>query len=608
MLAAEPAAGARIYVCAFEAGGRTSLARARRRRPAGARPRPGARRRLDRRRLRARGGDRRRRQARGAPARSLVAAAADRERRRGSRRPRRRRSRSSGLLGAPPRLASPARPRRGRRRRARRSSRRSARRRLALRRGDEGLCASVEELRTGGRGARYRAASSAEQVHFAWKAVLQLPVRRRSGGSDARPARVRRAAGRVGAGGAARAVRDADAEHRGRADGGRAQAARRSTAISRSRRSRSATRCACSSPRRWRSSSAARQGSCASSAHPSAVVVRRRRSSGRGVRRRWLAAGPNGTSVHPRVRADGARRAAGRALDGSCRPRSRLDRPWPYDRSRVSPRCRAGRRIERRRQARDASTFSAGDRRRRPGRRRDARSRAPTIEVLAAIDARGSTRTSASSSTALGLQLDPASAARTSRRVVADARARGNFVRIDMEDSSTTDDTLRLYRELREAGLRQRRHRPPGLPAANRDDVRALADLRPNVRLCKGIYVEPAEIAYREPEASARASSRPRRAARRRVLRRDRDPRRMADRCARSSRSSAASSRRSTSSRCCSGSRGPPRRARPRGHRLRVYVPFGQRWYEYSLRRLQENPKIAGYVARDLLNRFVPGR
>jgi proline dehydrogenase len=36
------------------------------------------------------------------------------------------------------------------------------------------------------------------------------------------------------------------------------------------------------------------------------------------------------------------------------------------------------------------------------------------------------------------------------------------------------------------------------------------------------------------------------------------------------------------------------------GHRLRIYVPFGQQWYEYSLRRLQENPKIAGYVAGDL--------
>ena len=44
------------------------------------------------------------------------------------------------------------------------------------------------------------------------------------------------------------------------------------------------------------------------------------------------------------------------------------------------------------------------------------------------------------------------------------------------------------------------------------------------------------------------------------------------------------------------------------GHRLRIYVPYGRRWYEYSLRRLQENPKVAGYVARDLLGRIVPGR
>ena len=37
------------------------------------------------------------------------------------------------------------------------------------------------------------------------------------------------------------------------------------------------------------------------------------------------------------------------------------------------------------------------------------------------------------------------------------------------------------------------------------------------------------------------------------------------------------------------------------GHRLRIYVPFGTHWYEYSMRRLQENPRIAGYVARDTL-------
>ena len=41
------------------------------------------------------------------------------------------------------------------------------------------------------------------------------------------------------------------------------------------------------------------------------------------------------------------------------------------------------------------------------------------------------------------------------------------------------------------------------------------------------------------------------------------------------------------------------------GHRLRVYVPFGTHWYEYSIRRLQENPKIAGYIAADTFGRVV---
>ena len=46
------------------------------------------------------------------------------------------------------------------------------------------------------------------------------------------------------------------------------------------------------------------------------------------------------------------------------------------------------------------------------------------------------------------------------------------------------------------------------------------------------------------------------------------------------------------------------RRIARAGHRVRIYVPFGQQWYEYSVRRLQENPAIAGYVAADTLGRF----
>jgi proline dehydrogenase len=44
------------------------------------------------------------------------------------------------------------------------------------------------------------------------------------------------------------------------------------------------------------------------------------------------------------------------------------------------------------------------------------------------------------------------------------------------------------------------------------------------------------------------------------------------------------------------------------GHRLRIYVPYGERWYEYSLRRLQENPSVATMVAKATAGRLLPGR
>ena len=42
------------------------------------------------------------------------------------------------------------------------------------------------------------------------------------------------------------------------------------------------------------------------------------------------------------------------------------------------------------------------------------------------------------------------------------------------------------------------------------------------------------------------------------------------------------------------------------GHRLRVYVPYGAQWYAYSVRRLKENPRIAGYVFQNILRKFTP--
>src|SRR5919204_1082818 len=122
-------------------------------------------------------------------------------------------------------------------------------------------------------------------------------------------------------------------------------------------------------------------------------------------------------------------------------------------------------------------------------------------DVLAEIDRAALASNISVKLTGLGLELDYEVCRANLTRVVDEAKRRGNFVRIDMEDSSTTDDTLRLYRGLREAGFDN-----VGivLQAALRrtvDDIAALADLTPSVRLCKGIYIESPAIQFRDYEA-----------------------------------------------------------------------------------------------------------
>ena len=208
--------------------------------------------------------------------------------------------------------------------------------------------------------------------------------------------------------------------------------------------------------------------------------------------------------------------------------------------------------------------------------------------------------------TALGLKLDYDLCRDNLRTVVKDAASRGNFVRIDMEDSSTTDDTLRLYRELREDGQDNVGVVLQAMLRRTLADVAALAELKPSVRLCKGIYLESADVAYQEYEA-VRASyvralealldagcyvgvathdewllGEGQRLVEERGLGRDDYEFQM-----------------------LLGVR--PRRADElvqAGHKLRVYVPFGRHWYAYSLRRLQENPRIAGYIAADTVGRL----
>jgi proline dehydrogenase len=210
--------------------------------------------------------------------------------------------------------------------------------------------------------------------------------------------------------------------------------------------------------------------------------------------------------------------------------------------------------------------------------------------------------------TGFGLALDRNFCRDNLARLVRAAAGRGNFVRIDMEDSSTTSDTLALYRELRAEGLDNVGIVLQSYMKRTLTDIAELADLKPNVRVCKGIYVEPPEVAYQDfetvrlnfVEAVAAlldngsyvgiATHDEWVIAEAMTLLEERELRpeqyefqmllgvrsHLGDELVRE------------------------------GHRLRIYVPYGRQWYEYSIRRLQENPKIARYVAMDTLRRLRP--
>ena len=224
-------------------------------------------------------------------------------------------------------------------------------------------------------------------------------------------------------------------------------------------------------------------------------------------------------------------------------------------------------------------------------------------DVLVAI-AEGSLDSNVSvKPTALGLGLSY----ELCRENLLDILGAGNFVRIDMEDSTTTDETLRLYRELREDG-----HDNLGVVLQARlrrttDDIAALADLRPSVRICKGIYLEPAAIAFTDPEAirvNFLACLDALLDAGCYVGVATHDEWLIGESLARVSQRGLG--REEYELQMLLGVREERRdELVAEGHRLRVYVPYGEQWYEYSVRRLQENPAMAGTIARATAARLL---
>lgn len=209
----------------------------------------------------------------------------------------------------------------------------------------------------------------------------------------------------------------------------------------------------------------------------------------------------------------------------------------------------------------------------------------------------------------LGLKLDREVCYRNLRQLVLRARAQDCFVRIDMEDSSCTDDTLGIYRRLRAEGLENVGVVLQAMLRRSLDDARELARVKASVRVCKGIYVEPWRLAYQDRELVRRSF----------VELLDRligggsyvavathderltfEAMRVAERHGLSPAQ--------FEFQMLLGVREELRRAIvDAGYRLRVYVPFGENWYAYSVRRMRENPQVAGHVARAVLRGFGRG-
>ena len=201
--------------------------------------------------------------------------------------------------------------------------------------------------------------------------------------------------------------------------------------------------------------------------------------------------------------------------------------------------------------------------------------------------------------TSLGLKLDKTFCRENVREILKVAAAHGNFVRIDMEDSGCTSDTIEIFRSL------QADHGNCGIVLQaylrrTEADVRELVKTRTNVRLCKGIYKEPEALAFQE-----RVEVQQNFLLLLRVLLEHGCYVGIATHDSLLVDGASAMIREmglkgdTYEFQMLLGVRPELRRALVReGHRVRLYVPFGEHWYAYSIRRFKENPEIAGYVLR----------
>ena len=225
------------------------------------------------------------------------------------------------------------------------------------------------------------------------------------------------------------------------------------------------------------------------------------------------------------------------------------------------------------------------------------------LDVLARIDESGIDSNVSIKLTQFGLEIDRELAYQNARRVVADAARRGNFVRIDMEGSKLTQATIDLFKRiLAEFGLNDVGIVLQSYLYRTMDDARDLLKIPARIRLCKGAYDEPPEVAFPEKRDVDKNYVE--------VMKvllssgiyhgiATHDPK-MIDATIDFAQREAISKEAFEFQMLYGIRRDLQEQLAKDGYRMRVYVPYGERWYPYFMRRLAERPANIWFVLKNL--------
>lgn len=223
------------------------------------------------------------------------------------------------------------------------------------------------------------------------------------------------------------------------------------------------------------------------------------------------------------------------------------------------------------------------------------------MEVLEAIRDNNLMANLSLKPTQLGLGLDKDFGFQEASEVVAKAKEMNNFVRLDMEDSPYTDATFELLKCLREkfdnVGVVVQAYLKRTL-----QDVMLLDKMGTNYRLCKGIYIEPEAIAYKD-----RQKVRDNYLEILKTMFKDGNYVGIAthddylvEGAQKLIKEMNIPKDKYEFQMLYGVKEDLMDKINAQGHKVRIYVPFGKQWYKYSIRRLKENPQVAWYITKSI--------